>query len=669
MPNNMFDEEVGLLQTGSIVSYDSTRNVLKIRLNNSTLLKGQGQTIDIPISHSLFYNNGLFIGTLPVAGTPVVVGQGSGGQFYLVSTLAENLPIVPSLSLGELLIRANDNTKISLNVTNDILMGSVNNRVHINTKSNFISTNFYNENHFTQASRKIEGLVKRDLRPNTNFDSNSKLENDNYDSKMFTIGLDPTVSPNTIVTGSNKNPSFIEKREIVYEFQPLSGVEDDLSESLLYGNNKPSSKNFTFPNRRKSRADTLSLSLTSPNYLMETIKGTVVDIFGNILDLNRNPIPIGKDQNTIKASTSTDKVKSFQLIKELERKSLAVHFELNARKDLIGQNGQLILPDINSNVDYARSRSRYFYDIDKEGQFKSNIPASSEVGNIPLLVRYENYSTFGPEDNGNTDKLIFRDDNLDIFQDSFAAPKFDINTGTFSSDRGSIKLVNNEADGAPIDRITQSHIKHGTAYHDILSTCYVHQKNDFLKFVADPENPVFSRDVIDNNIPLLKNIASDTIIVGGAGANAGGRSGSYNYDGAVEYNYGANTIDRQSIWLDTAGGIVANFGRDTKNMSAAISMNGDFFFQVGGMGVSTDSRFVKQNNGQIGGVVDIRVFNSGLRATLIRIDDQGIKILTPGNLAIHSAGDMRITSDTDIAIVAETLSLNDRMVLRTGPSI
>lgn len=666
MPNtSLFDEEVGLLKVGAIVDYDSTKGLLKVRLNNAPSIKGRtSQPVDVPAPHSLFYNNGLFIGSLPVNGTPIVVAQGSGGQHYFVSFLAENLSIVPELSQGQLLIRANDNTKISIDVNNDIAIGADDNRIHINTTNNLITTNFYNENHFTQAARKVEGPVKRDLRPNTNFDSNTKVENDEYDDKLFIIGLDPTASSNFVSAGTNKNPAFVEYREMVYEFQPLSEVNDDLSESQLYSGTAPAPTAFTFPNRRNSRSDTLSLSLVSPNYLIETIKGTVVDIFGNILDLNRVPIPVGKDQNTLR-STSTDKVSSYKLIKELERKSLSYHFEMNARKDLTGLDGQTVLPDITSNDDYARNRSRFFFDIDKEGQFKLNVPASSEKGNIPLLTRYENYSTFGPDDNNNPNKLVFRDDNLDIFQDSFAAPTFSVDDGSFSDDRGSVTLqAGDGTEIGPPDRITISPIRHGTAYHDVLSTCYAHQKNDFLKFVFDPNNPVFSRDNIDGYAPLLTNIANDTIITDGYTPNAGGRSGSINFDGSIDWNIGANTVDRQSMWLDTAGGMVLNIGRDINNRSAVIGMNGDVYWQIGGMGVSTDSRFLTQNNGQIGAVLDIRIFNSGLRCTWFRIDDDGVKLLTPGGLSIHSQGDMRITSDSDIAIECETLTLQNRMVIK-----
>jgi len=663
MPNiHTFDEKVGLLRRGWIDSYDATRNIIKVKLNIAVSAK-TNTPVEVPAPHALFYNNGLFIGTTPQPGTPVVVGQGSGGQYYFVSFLVENVPIMPSLSSGELLIRSNDATKMSLKTNNEILLGSDGNRIHIDTDRNFISTNFYNEYSFTQATRLINGIVKRDKVINTNFDQNTKLEDDNYDPNFFVIALDPSTTSNPIVTSSVKNPSFVEQRETVYEFQYVADVKDDLSESALYGNVSPAIQNFTFPNRRRSRADTLSLTLVAPNYLMETIKGTVVDIFGNVMDLNRVPLPIGQGQNTIRPDKSSDKIQSFLKIKEIERKSLAFHFELNARKDLTGKNGKLILPDITSNADYARNRSRFFLDIDKEGQFKLNVPASSEKGNVPLLTRYENYSTFGPEDSGNPNKLIFRDDNLDIFQDSFAAftatPSF--SGFDLSSDKGSIKLIDGTADGAPIDRITGSHIRHGTVYHDILQTCYAHQSSGFLQFQTGTNT---NTTVNIGSISLLTNVVSNSINISGDSANAGGRSGSLNFDGSIEMNIGANTIDRQSLWLDTAGGIIANIGRDLQGKSAAISMNGDVFIQVGGFGVSGDSRFVNQNNGSVGAVLDLRIFTDGGYTHMLRFDKTGITILTPGNLAMHAKGNLKLSADGNMEFEAESITMQNRLVLK-----
>jgi len=683
---DLFDESVGLLKRGTIKGYNEKTGMMQVELHTAPAMSSNSP-IDVPCPHSMFYNNGLFIGTFPDPETPVVVAQGSGNQWYFVSFLAENIPeYVPSLDWGEILITSNyGKTKITLDKNEDIIIGADKSRIHLNTSSSLFSVNFQDEYHFTQSGRQINGLVRRDLRLNDKISQSLKLENDLYQSQLFVIGMDPSTSPN-IASGSSKNPPFVEQREMIYEFQYYADIADDLYESSLYSDKNPVPKAYNFINRRTARTDTLSLTLASPNYLMETVKGTVVDIFGNILDLNRVPLPIGTGQNTINAKKSTDKVQSFLKIKELERKSIAYHFELNARKDLSGKNTTkantdiVALLDIESNADYARNRSRFFIDIDKEGQFKINVPASSEKGNVPLLTRYENYSTFGAS---NPDAFEYRDDNLDIFLDSFASPHVNRNSNDVipqdSSNRGSITIMDGDAVATPIDRITKQPIKHGTAYHDILNTCYSHSQVMFLQYQND-DLPLSTIDVDaiteQNNAetgPDLNHIVTSTIKTSGDDANAGGRSGSINLDGSLELNIGANTIDRQSLWLDMAGGIVSNIGRDLKSRSLAMNMDGDVYIQVGGVGVSTDSRFTGPNapyNGYKGAVIDIRVLQDGLQATMIRIDKTGIQILTPSFVRMHASQGMKITSDADISIEAENLILQNRLVQKeTGGSI
>jgi hypothetical protein len=80
------------------------------------------------------------------------------------------------------------------------------------------------------------------------------------------------------------------------------------------------------------------------------------------------------------------------------------------------------------------------------------------------------YSTYGDEDNGNPDKLFFRDDNLDIFLDSFAYGG------------GTIAVKSSDGYSVQKDRILKSYIKHGTVYHDILKTCTLSQIDVPLNF-------------------------------------------------------------------------------------------------------------------------------------------------------------------------------------------
>ena len=670
---NIFNKAVGLLKIGAISTkgYNLPQGIVYVQLNDAGIASGNSP-IKVQLPLSLYSNSGMFIGALPEPGTPVIVAQGTGGEYHFVSWIVQEPSKLPSIRPGQLLIQGNEHTQFKIDVgntnipKNDIFIGSANDRLHLNSVSSYSSSNFNNAYSFTQASMNINGVVKRDIKRNTLFSQSSKLDQDIYEDLFQVIGFDPTVPVNTYAVGPNKNPAFTEKRELIYEFEHSSNVSNDLNESEIY-ESKSKDNNSDIINRRLSKSDTLSLTLAEPNYLMETVKGTVIDIFGNILDLNRAPLPIGKGQTTLSSEKSEDKIKSFFKIKELERKSLAYHFEINARKKLVDG---IVLPDINSNTDNSKNRSRFFIDIDKEGQFKINVPASSDNGNIPLLARYENYSSFSEK---SPNELMYRDDNIDIRQDSFAAAPLGRykSKGISWSDRGSITIKDGYAIATPIDRITEKNIMHGTAHHDILTTCHAMTVQNFISCQNDPAGPNRNIDVdaITAANSHLENICSSTINVSGENANAGGRSGSINLDGSIEVNVGANTIDRQSLWLDLAGGIVANVGRDNKNKSLAMNMDGDIYLQVGGTTVTSDSRFVGQENGLVEAVVDIRVLTKGIYATMIRIDKNGVSILTPSNIQLHANKDIKITADASISLEAEHIYLNKRMVLKEGDSI
>lgn len=688
-----FDPPSGLVKAATIKAVDKKN--FSIALTEKSAIKGNSPKTDtIPAVYPLIDSSGMFIGSLPAKNTTITVEQELGGKYHFVAFEPENTDLIPNLLPGQLLIQSSDRSKILMDSASHIKIGSDINNIHIFAgsknflDSNLITTNFENENHFTQAFREIGGVVKRDIKPNplaASASGRTKLEDDTYsigpDTKI--IGLDPSATANDIPAGPTKNPALVEHRELVYEFQYKSSVVDDATEANRYAPKPPSVTSFTTPDRRNSRFDTLSLSLVSPNFLIEQIKGTVVDVFGNILDINRMPIPVGLSPTTTLRTNgtvvTTDAKKSYLNIKELERKSIAYHFEINARKDpKLGSIQSTI-----NNKDYNSKllRSKFFLDIDKEGQFKLNVPASSESGNISLLTRPENYSTFATTDSSNIGQTWFVQSgqpvSQDIFVDSFAAPKTSPSEGFpgFNSDfdHGSIKLVDGatNADAGPPDRISQYvdnspfNIRHGTAYHDILTTCSLHQNGDTIEFwqLGTAEHAIDTTYIED-----LKDLVKETITVSGPKANGGGRSGQINMDGSLELNIGANTVDRQSLWLDTAGGMIATIGRDRNNRSAMVNFDGDVFVQIGGLGIAvSDTRFsgdtIPQN-----GTFDVRIYNGGF-AHMLRVDQFGITLMSPASINIYSAQDIKINSDSDLSIEAETLLLNGRMVLKAGPSI
>jgi hypothetical protein len=514
------------------------------------------------------------------------------------------------------------------------------------------SSRFLQEMHFTDAHRNITGPVLRDLNPNSSRDiSDSSLSGHNYNSALKSIGLDPRTETSVSSTSTVRNPAITESRSLYYEFVSSFGYTDDMNEARIYSGEDP---NETKPyQRKKSRTDTLGLSLDQPNYLVESIIGTVIDIYGNILDINRAPLPNGIIDSLSFRKSENDNEKVFTDLREQFRKSIAYHFELNARK--AGLENSLI--DYSVNSDYARQRSRFSFDVDKEGQFKLNVPCSSETGNIPLPVRYENFSNLKgaekDEDRGQFLKNITN--NTDIQLETFG--------------KGFVSLKSNESSlqsfSAPIDRNSGETISLGTIYHNLSDILFLHKVSEPYKTNGGYENSVL------NYIEPVTEIASTEIIVAGDGANAGGRSGTISLDGSLSLSIGANTIDRQSLWVDTAGGIVAAIGRDKYDRSISASLDGDIYVEIGGSTINDDSRFLKLDNESMrDGVLDIRILNSGSMHT-IRIDKEGIKIHTPQRIDIVSEGEMRFKSvNSNMYFDAENIymysSNNARLVLRAS---
>ena len=497
------------------------------------------------------------------------------------------------------------------------------------------SSRFNEEMHFTESHREVKGPVLRDLGANSarNVDS-SALTGHQYNSSLTKVGLDPRTAPSIAFAGT-RNPLLAETRAMYYEFANSYGFVNDDEENNLYASGSPSA---TRPlQRSKLRTDTMDLSLDRSNYLAESIIGTVIDIYGNILDINRSVLPNGivDSLNLKKSQLSTDLV--FRKLREQIRKSVACHFELNARKEPNIPSADpridpgIYTPDYTDTTNYARNRSRFFFDIDKEGQFKGNVPASSEVGNVGLLVRYENFSNvYGQENNQDRGAFIRNpNNNTDIQIEPHG--------------KGCVTLKSNDSDlksyAAPNSRLDGSAIQLGTGFHTITSNLSLFKINAPYSSTGTGGYPASQI----NNVPPITDVVSSSLIVSGQGANAGGRSGTLSLDGMVSISVGANTVDRQSLWLDCAGGIVMAVGRDQWQRSLSANFDGDILIEVGGTAITDDSRFSTQNNTLRDGAIDIRVHNSGSFHT-IRIDSQGIKIHTPQRIDIVSEGEMRFKS-------------------------
>lgn len=659
----------GLLRLGHIKKYNELTFSVEVELTGSSQTQEVIKNVQLPVSY--YGIKGSFIGGYPDAGTPVIVAQGESNVWYIVSFLARDhsalnttpIPNFPTLEKETVIIQSDDANKISISKKNGIKIGNRNNILEFDTKRFINNNTFDNIYSFSEASRSINGIIKRDIAPSKNFPSYLRLDSLQYDDSLIVVGMDPTSLNNYSNLGSSiKNPALTEKRELIYEFGQSYNILSDDEELNSYKNSDDNIIDTSIINRREGRADTLSLSLTYPNQLIENISGTVVDCFGNILDLNRNIIPIGKSDNfsinKIKTSLeekSNDEFKNnYKNIKRLHRRGIAYHFELNSRKDISNTSSISGNININNTDDYTRQRSRFFIDVDKEGQTKINLSASSETGNIPLHTRYENYSTVNPNPATNDPKdLSFNDNYRDILIESFIG-------------ENAVIEIKDDIDGAkssPIDRFSDEddpqYIKHGMVYHNLNKIC------DTFKTSTPALEYIPTTSLGLGRITAIDSFVSKEIINYGSNANAGGRSLSMNLDGSAEINIGANTIDRQSLWLDLQGGSIISAGRDKNNNSFVVNTDGDFLVQIGGTTVSNDSRFKDLNNSHRPGALDIRVqnINSG-EVSIFRIDNEGVSITTPARIIAYANQGIFIRSSSSINIEAEELRLNGRLVLK-----
>ena len=634
----------GEMCVAEIIAYDSGN--VRFRINGDNLsntsndVTKRSSEFTCPMPLSWAGPNGEFIGGVPALHSECLVQQAKGGNWYIVSYLhtknifKRNNTLQSLVSNGRAVMAVQGGNYLYVDPTDGVISGNVKTNTSVDPKLGIISDKSTSSFIFNENKMEISGPIKRDLSENTSRNLiSSTYDSNKYDLGLWTIGLDPTAKTSFSSIGDTiRNPPLTESREIIYEFSNSFGFLTDQEESEKITEESLLKRKDL--GRRSNRTDALSLGLNYPNQLIETIKGTAVDIFGNILDINRSSLPIGKiDELSL---TKTDKKdEAFAKIRAQLRKSLAYHLEINTRKEAASIESPTSVPDTDSSADYARNRSRFFVDIDKEGQFKINIPASSETGNIPLPTRYENYSVLLSKTDETLDPNLFARSSQDIYHDGF-------------SSGASIKIKSNSShmDGyaAPNDRIKNELLKFGTTYHDITSVCDMFTKAHVGDIVTYAEHNL-------NKVDKYEKIVSDSIVVDGSDANAGGRSGSINLDGFIAVSVGANTVDRQSAWFDYAGSVVSAIGRDKSGISYAAHLDGDMIVQVGGrkgLSKDLDSRFVEEDDGYKSGVVDIRVITKTGLVTVFRMDELGVSIATQGRMDFHSAQDMVFTSDADI---------------------
>lgn len=798
----------------------------------------EGPKIKIP--HPFIGNNGegIFIGLQP--GNLVAVGMLSqerciplavipnyNGSLNLASQAEVSFDFSgsPNLSPGDIVINGPGNSSISFGKKGSIeIKNSYNEGQFLyGFDSSRLSLDVLPPVKYTisQSGIKVDGLIRRDLwvGKNNEFDG---IDDPYSEFAVEEIGWDPTQRVSLIKRGNRyRNPSLTESREIILEYGRnfIVGTYDEES-SLL---NSSSIQSPREDDRRERRSNVLSLSLTYPNELIEKSNGTLVDFFGNILDINKNiiGIPVGTNNDDFLNSVFENMRHSVAYHMAINtRKGWSYRKEDNASKEIANatllKNG---VPEVNDFSNNSKDRSKWEINVDKEGLTVINIPATSETGTVPRITRYETSSVLSVDDDGklkegsrepdDTKKVFRNSKNQDIFLEQVGPGGIDV-----VGDQ-----IENRAKDAPVAWIedekeikkSPAFIQAGTAFHDIRKTARLILEKDLNKktytyptlsptlpvdtsgVAPDPEavsseitssipdfaNPALLQkvyieeeeiiagatipkiDVINGEVVSVTSVVlykedgfyvydlekqkyyirdnslsndpnslimsslgdksvylnidpvtypnfpmpipGDKILISyyykGKQPNAGGRSAVLNLDGSLETSIGANTVDRVSWTLDTAGAIIARIGRDKQGRSAIIHADGYVAIEIGGWDFvgeekddSVDTRFVGQGVSRSqsltkdpyrfkGGKLVIRIRRSEVlnpgnpdekeNDHLIIIDDSGITLKSAGVFNLISKQTMTLESEANICLNAPNVimygnSSTRRFVKRKG---
>jgi len=582
---------------------------------------------------------------------PYIVGIVPDINFYSdvsgKSNIKFNESEYPELEEGEICIKGNPGQRIDItkngNIALDAGLGDKSSDIELSALARGLFFRLNNIYRFTEAGRSIEGVVRRDLNEEddtTNLSTTDLLTGESYDTFLSEIGRSPTdevqKASSEFVRSVTRNPALIEKRDIIYEYADSFEVNDLETEANSVAATSLNTDRETFSSslaRQNRRTDILNLNLKNYNHLIERVQGTLVDIYGNILDINRNIIPV-PDSRTIDIRGAGKP--GLQNIYTHLRKSVKYHFEINSRKNI--NDSEPTLSSINTNN--GKLHSRWSMDVDAEGLTKVNIPASTETGNIPVLSRYvvskdQENVTFKDPERRDVRIVQFGANEVEDGYVVFAGQK--IVDDTYRPKLLDPKKINPNAQ--PVASVTV-----GTAHHDMMNIASLIFTNGKFKNPA-PTVPFSGNTVIP---PMVSEIDNR---VDSATANAGGRSLNMNLDGSTEISIGADTADRKSLVMDLAGGVISHFGRDRNGRSMVHQTDGDIIIQVGGPGIDTDSRFqTTKDKEDRPGRIEIHLNRPGGTPQKIIIDEEGITFDIKGNGVISASGDLILSAGAKLLL-------------------
>ena len=633
-----------------------------------------------PLPHPMAAKeNGIFM--TPKENSQVIVGRGDSNTFFIVSyysgvSLSSNSgqakfpsrPIdysPPPLDSkpGEVIINGSRGAYTIYdadgNITSrfgDIGSVSLSSKATIGTSAKASYTSL-------ASGYSVSGEVLREVNPIDSLKNTDRLGGISFDAYLKPIGREKLlpVSSSTTSTSIHRNPPFVESRSVMYEYARDYLVNNPTIEKDLYkeSGSKKGIKDLKLE-RQGSRTDAFGLGPLQYNVLSETILGTAVDVYGNVLDLNRNPI--------LDVADPKSPEKQIEKRYEALRRSIKFHFEINSRKPTDNITLDTDNPAfIDGPLGHFTDHSRWSIDVDAEGQTKINIPASSSTGNVPVHARYISSSFLARISETDSDltktHYLVRNpgssDSIDsINSDQLRQDIVHYNYATTSSSSG-LELDDEyapQSQGTNAFRWTMPY--HDPAFNDILKlktflgvipTWYypyngIDPQTDYLSLIGK----VISAQALTNS-PSGYVKASGVVVP----PNAGGRSLSMNLDGSLELAVGADQADGKSVVLDTAGSMLARVGKDKNDNSIVLAADGNATLIVGASNKSGEAIRIPGGNLKIfvenanGGCASIEVISGNIH----------VRSAPGGNIVFESSRNIIMSAGRDVLINGERIGV------------
>jgi len=614
----------------------------------------------------------------PPDGALVLVGRGFMNRMHVVCYLSDPVLDIgssgpslfssvstshfarPSSEPGEVVIKGGKMTYTKYSLDGGILDRFGRNASISLSSADTIGT--YAESAYTSyaSGYSVSGLIRREPSPRNALRSNDRLAEPSFDQYLDQIGRDPSLSivKSTEPESGRRNPPFVEQRSVVYEFSRDYAVNDPAKEKILYNEaNQTVGMSSVKTERQGSRSDAFGLGPLQYNLLSETLIGTAVDVYGNILDLNRNLIPRQEMQSN---NEDARVAAQYQAL----RRSLKLHVELNSRKEAESVAKGSVAGPFSGSPEIVADHSRWSVDVDGEGQTKINIPASSSTGNIPVHARYlsSSYLVEGEGEFSRTDYLNRNGGSTvaDTSGESESGIKRDIvhvNYSSVSRERG-LPISGGTAPESFNPKSGTSDQKgfrwtmpyHDPGFGDILDlpTRIGVSSDWYIDGYAVRTPEVTYRQIFNSEV-----LSATSLSNSGDLPNAGGRSLSINADGSLELSVGLDQADGKSIVLDTAGSLVGRIGKDKLNNSIMLAADGNATLVLGASGKASDSTRTQ--------AASFKVFvHAGDGGTAsIEINDGNIFIRSaPGkNIVFEAAKNVIINAGDTVLINGERMGL------------